>query len=228
MPGRGLVRADLKEKVSPYIIIDRKNHSVIFPMKVLQILAVFLLLIFLSACGVKQPKLQKLAPLPEGNICRVAVLPFINDTEYKEGERIFYRVLIAELVRGGNFLVAQEGDVRNIYRQLKIYPNEELDIEELRIIANRLDVQLLVSGNIIEMSGMMVGNRLSIPKFSVKIDVLSETGGFLWSTYHRRTGDDSRKILHFGVINTATELVRMVVQDIIEVWFDEGLKKCSD
>lgn len=140
---------------------------------------------------------------------------------------MFYRVFIAELIRAGNFLVSQEGDVRDVYRQFKIYPNQELDIEKIRIMANRLDVQLIFSGSIVEMVGGDQ-SRGTEPVVAVNIHIMRDTGEFLWATYHRKAGADARKFMHFGVVNTATELARMVAEEIVTMWFQEGLAKCTD
>lgn len=190
-------------------------------------MVVFLTLLLLPGCSSKKPRVDKLASMPAEKICRVAVLPFINDSDYKGGERLFYRVFVAELVRAGKFLVSQEGDVREIYRQMHMFPNQPLDLEKVRILANRLDVQLVIAGSVIEMSDGK-GSGSSLPKITVSMRILNDYGEFIWSTYHRRTGDDSRKFMHFGVINTTTELARRVVEDIVEAWLEEGFKRCID
>jgi len=60
---------------------------------------------------------QQMAPLPAGRICSVAVLPFVNQSDYRQGGMIVYRVFQAELARAGAFAIRPEGDVRKVLRQ---------------------------------------------------------------------------------------------------------------
>jgi len=166
--------------------------------------------------------------LPQDTICRVAVLPFINNSEYNEGDLIAYRIFSSELVRTGKFQLAQEGDVRRIYQQLLLFPNQLPRLEQLRIIADRLDAQILITGTIVEMSEKNTGNNVN-PTLTLNLQILdAESGRTLWLTHHKQEGKQYRKVMHFGLINTITGLVRIVSDEILELWYANGLKKCTD
>lgn len=184
-----------------------------------------------TSCAFKTPPtVLKLAPLPEdGNICRVAVLPFANQTEYNQADDIFGRVFVTELINSGNYQVAQEGDVRKFFQQMQVLPGQLPHVEQMRGLADRLGVQIIVAGAVVEMQDKtMYGRRLD-PTLAVIIRIIEGSSGrTLWTTYNRREGRQYRKIMHFGLVNTATELAKRVSAEIAEAWLEEGLRKCSD
>ena len=192
---------------------------------VFAIIAIFPLC-FVSGCGSKQPVLHKMAPLLLDEYCKIAVLPFVNETNFSNGDIILQKVFVAELIKNGEYLVSQEGDIRKLFQQIKIFPGHSPDYEQLRIIADRLNVQLIITGQINEMNENELGRGVN-PSIGVLLHIYdANTGSCLWSTYHRRDGEQYRKILHFGKINSITSLAQAMSQEVINKWFAEGLKKC--
>jgi hypothetical protein len=183
----------------------------------------------LSGCGLPAPNLQQLAPIAQENICRMAILPFNNETSYGQGDIVIYRVFAAELSHMGNFMIVPEGDVHKVLHQMHIVPGRDLNIEQLRIVADRLQAQLLISANIIEMDEEVNAGGTN-PRLAVIFRIIDpESGRVLWVTYHRREGAQYRKIMHFGVVNTVTELVRRVSHEVVDYWFQVGgLPQCGE
>jgi len=189
------------------------------------------LFLSLAGCGLRsRPMVMKQAPLPdEGNVCRVAVLPFSNQCGYPLADTVFYRIFVAELLESGNYLVSQEGDVRKIYRQMKVIIGRTPDIEQIRALAGRLGVQMVISGSVLEMRDKTEYGRKLEPSIAVVVRILdAESGRTLWTTFVRREGGDYRKVMHFGVINTVSALAKRVSKEILEAWFEEGLHRCSE
>jgi hypothetical protein len=189
----------------------------------------FLLLLECSACtSYQSPPAARNGHAECGPVCRVAFLPFVNSSRFEQGNVIVQRILGAELTRVGGAEVASEGDVRNIYRELRIFPNQLPDIEQIKVIGSRLDVQIIVSGRITEMEEKMGDNYVN-PVLGVILQVYDgKSGQSLWTTYHRKEGSDYRKIMHFGLVNTVTQLSRIMADEIIEQWFAEGMKRCAE
>ncbi len=188
-------------------------------------------IVLLASCSFRaRPGIMKMASLPDGGkICRVAVLPFSNQTRYPLADTIFYRVFVAELLESGSYLVSQEGDVRKIYRQMRVLVGQTPDVEQVRSLAGRLGAQLVITGTVVEMRDKTKYGRKLDPTMGVIVRILDgETGRTLWTTFVRREGKDYRKIMHFGVINTVSALAKRVSQEILAVWFKEGLQKCSE
>lgn len=196
-------------------------------------LKIFGLLIFVVAfgasCSQKDPKIVQLAPLPE-SICRIAVMPSINKTEYRDGDVLFYRVFTSELSRDTEFDLVQEGDIRKVFRQIGLSPGLQLpDYDQLRIIGDHIKSDILLSSVILQMQEVSLKGE-NIPFMTVKVDILdSKTGKTLWSIYHMGDGTQYRKAMHFGVITTITQLSRQISEEIIVKLHSEGLTgKCIE
>jgi TolB-like protein len=197
---------------------------------ILRILVLTFLLGGMASCSLREPPaVLKLAELPDGgNICRIAILPFINQSEYSQADDIFGRVFASELINAGNYQVAQEGDVRRFFKQLQILPNQLPNIEQLRALADRLEAQIVISGVIVEMRDKNKYDRRLDPAVTVILRIIEgDSGRTLWATYHRREGNQYRKTMHFGLVNTVAALAKRVSGEIASSWQKEGLLKCS-
>jgi polysaccharide biosynthesis protein PelC len=187
-----------------------------------------LIALLLSGCGAKLPYHVRMASMPPEPICRVAVLPFENESDYPLANAIVFKVFSAEFQSAGNYLVVQEGDVRKIYQQLRILPGQAPNPEEMQILASRLNAQLLITGNVMEMRENPGENASVNPVLALNIQIRDGRSSVpLWNTYHRRQGTDYRKAMHFGTIHTATGLSQQVSREIINSWFDKGLTQCD-
>lgn len=171
---------------------------------------------------------MQLAALPdEGQICQITVLPFINQTESKTADTLFYRIFTSELLSTGNYLISQEGDVRKILRQMRVFIGQQTSLEQVRSLGGRLGSKIVVSGTIIEMSGNDEQRGRQPVSLAVILRIIeTDSGRTLWSTYHRREAKQYQKFLHFGKINTIAELSKVVSQEIITAWINKGLKIC--
>lgn len=168
-----------------------------------------------------------MVPMLSEDYCRIAVLPFLNESHYKQGDIILQKVFTAELIKAGDYSIAQEGDILKLYQQIKIYSGHSPDYEQLRIIADRLNVQLLITGRIIEMNENLVNLSVN-PELALSVQIFdAKTGTILWTTYHRKNGEQYRTLLHFGKINSITTLAQIMTQEVIEKWISEGFKKCT-
>lgn len=181
-----------------------------------------------QACGTRLPYHQQRGPLPPGPICRVAVLPFVSESDFRLANTIAYKVFLAELNALGTYLVAQEGDVLRTYQQLRIFPAQAPTSEQLGVLGNRLGAQLLITGKVMEM-GENPGERGSpTPVVALRVQIHDgPSGDSLWTTYHRRQGTEYRKTMHFGKIHTVTGLTHQMAREIIQLWREQGLTPCD-
>jgi hypothetical protein len=194
-------------------------------------LVILLFLILGTSCTRQLPAFHALAPLPAEGICRVAVLPFINETHFDDGVIIFHRLFNTELTELDNFQISQEGDIREAFRKERISPGiKRPTIDQLRILGNYLNVQLLIIGYVTEIVEAGGKKGVKDPQITVKLEVMDAfTGQTLWSTYHRRSGSEYTKIMHFGFVSTFTRLSSRMSQEILERWVSEGLiAQCSE
>ncbi len=186
-----------------------------------------IILVLLVGCARQVPVLRKLAPLPAKGVCKVALLPFLNESKYPQGDAIVHKVLLSELVAAGHFQVIQEGDIRDLYHQLLLFPDQMPDPNQLKMIGGRLNSDLFVCGTIQKMSENRVGSEVNteITLFLKLYDGIS--GQLLWTTYHRRTGSEYQQIMHLGRINTVTGLALRMSREIITDWIQQGMTPCA-
>jgi TolB-like protein len=190
-------------------------------------------ILLLTGCTNKSLNFNKLGELPEPKICRLAVLPFTSNEEVIPTWNIStYRIFQAELTEFDNFQLVPEGDVRHAYQQIKLLPHTRgPNFEELQILGNYLNVQYLIAGNILELGGIAEsGQGRENPSLTIQLRLLdASTGNTLWKTYYRGKGDDYRKVMHFGVVNSTTQLVSLMFKEILERWASEGfIAQCID
>ena len=183
-------------------------------------------LLCLSACGPKVPSLHKFASISHEKACRVAVLPFVNETDYPLADLIFYRIFLSELVQTGLFDVAQEGDIREAINDLKIRPGQRSTVEQVNILGDRLGVGVVITGTVVEMSERRTARSLD-PIAAISLDILDAgSGRRLWTTYHRREGRRYRKVMHYGMLNTASSLAGRVSEEVLKLWVEQGFRGC--
>ncbi|ADH85105.1 hypothetical protein [Desulfurivibrio alkaliphilus] len=193
------------------------------------LLLLFLLLLPpITGCGGPRPYSQQLRALPPEPICRVAVLPFANHSDYPLAGAVAHQVFSAQLQQTAGYQVAQEGDVRKAYQQLRIFPGQQPTPEQMRILADRLRVQLLFTGTVVEMRETPGNNAPANPVLELELQIRDGRDAVaLWHTHHRRQGTDYRTAMHFGTVHTVTGLSRQVAREIINLWLKEGLTPCD-
>ena len=116
--------------------------------------------------------------------------------------------------------------MKKVYQQLKLYKGNIPNESQLKVIGNRLDVQLIILGEILRISEVDSGRYVDT-HMTVKATIYeASTGDIMWSSYHRRQGEEYRNIMHYGRVNTITGLSRRMANEIITQWTEEGLNQC--
>jgi hypothetical protein len=191
---------------------------------------VLLAVLLLAGCAGRNevPLQRQMSPLPPQPICRLAVLPFANDSNYLLADAIVSKVFAARLQDAGNYLLAQDGDIQRAYRQLGIMPGTSPNLDQLQIIGGRLNTRLLITGSVLEMREDR-GDHGSVNPFMIFEVAIRDgsSGDVLWTTFHRRQGSEYKKTLHFGSIHTVTGLSQQMADEIISLWFRKGLVPCN-
>lgn len=178
--------------------------------------------------GQELPMHRQVAPLPPGPVCRVAVLPFVNDSDYPLADTLVSKVFMAQFQSSGDHLVVQEGDIAKTYQQLRIMPGEAPSLEQMRIIADRVQAQLLITGIIMKMREERGEHGSANPNIVLDVQIRdARSGEPLWTTFHRRRGTDYQKAMHFGTIHTVSGLSRQMAEEILNLWQEKGLPQCN-
>jgi hypothetical protein len=167
---------------------------------------------------------REFSPLPSNPVCRVAVLPFENDSGFPQAGAIFADTFAAQLNASGDYLLLQQGDILKSFQQLQLLPGVAPSLEEMQIIAHRVDAQVLITGVILEMVESSRGDVKVVVEVEVRDGATGET---LWTTFHRRLGTDYTLTMHLGTIYSVTGLSRQMSEEIINLWLKKGFTQCN-
>jgi len=175
------------------------------------------------------PMHREVSPLSSGTGCRIAVLPFLNDSEYPQGGVLVQKVFAAQLLSSGEHLLTPEGDIVKTYQQLHLLPGATPTLEQLRIVADRVNAPLLLTGIVLEMREKRSEHQTVNPQLTMEVELRdSVSGEILWTTFHRRNGTDYTKTMHFGTLHTVTGLSRQMAEEIINLWYEKGFSQCNE
>lgn len=198
----------------------------------------FLLILLLWVCvgcsplmrlADKVPMHREAAPLPIGSGCRIAVLPFLNDSEFPQGGVLVQKVFASQLLSSGGYQLAPEGDIVKAYQQLRLLPGDSPTLEQMQIIADRVNAPLLLTGIVLEMSEGHSEHKTVNPQLIMEVELRDpDSGEILWTTFHRRKGTDYKKTMHFGTLHTMTGLSRQMAEEIINLWHEKGFSQCNE
>jgi hypothetical protein len=111
---------------------------------------------------------------------------------------------------------------------LRLLPGNAPSLEELRIVSDRVNAQILITGIILEMRESPGEHRTLNPMLVLELEIRDgRSGEVLWTAFHRRQGTDYKKVMHFGTIHTVAGLSRQVAEEIINLWYEKGLTQCN-
>lgn len=172
---------------------------------------------------------REVASIPPESVCRIAVLPFLNDSEFPQGGTLVQKVYAAQLLASGNYGLIPEGDIVKVYQQLHLLPGDSPTLEQFRIIADRINASLLLTGIVFEMREGRGEHNTVNPQLTMEIELRNPTNGeILWTTFHQREGTDYKKTMHFGTLHTVTGLCRQMTEEIINLWHKKGFSQCNE
>ncbi len=186
-----------------------------------------ILVIFtVGGCSIANLPNVQILNCPKNSITKVAVLPFKNNSKFLQGGDLFYKVFSAKLINSHWVDVCPEGDIRAIYRQLEIFPGQQPNLQQLRIIASRLHVEYLILGKVLRMEEKRTRQGEINPIIAVSLQIVNgRTGKVILVTHHYREGESYRKIMHFGMVDTVTKLAAIMSSEIIEQW-ERDINEC--
>jgi len=191
-------------------------------------LVLLCVLLFISACTASGPETRFSSDSFSIGICRVAVLPFVNQAKDNSAGIVAYRVFSSELVSSGLYSVVPEGDVQLFLQRKRLLPGALLDSEIYRELGSELGVDAVIIGRVLDLEAIPSGRDGEIPEVALQTQIINVANGQpLVYTYHRRNGEEYRTFLHFGVVRTKSELLAIVSREIIADWQTKGISHCS-
>ncbi len=168
-------------------------------------------------CSYSQPSIYIRKDYDKSKISKVAVFPFFNHSNVVEASEIVTGAFIGSLVETRKFQVEFPGNVKSFLVSERIVVRTGVDLDTIKLMGKRLEVDAVFLGQIDEYVGAQEGRRSVVPLVSVSSRMVdSRTGKILFMAQQRKTGDDYITVLDFGKIRSVGELTKKVVGEIID------------
>jgi hypothetical protein len=191
---------------------------------------VMVFIFILCGCSASTPD-RTITKIVDGQlkrqVCRVVLLPFVNESKSLALDVQAYRIFLAEIVKSGVFKVVPEGDLEHFLYRNRIPTDAIWDRKLVATLSRQLEVDGALVVYIRE-SNLVQGSYGSKHTFiSLQVELYdTDSGRLLLSSFLRRKGADYTKVLHFGVVDTVSGLLQHMAREIIEIWQEEDVSGC--
>ncbi len=194
----------------------------------LRIFCMLLLMMFIWSCSPPRRTITKVAGKTlEVKVCRVVLLPFVNESRSPQLSTQAYRIFLSEIVQSKLFQIEPEGDLRHFLYRNRVRTDTIWNNQLYALLAQQLGVDAVIVAYIRD-SNLVAGASGSRNAFvSLQVELHeAHSGRLLLSSFLRRTGDDYAKVLHFGVVDTVSGLLQRMFLEIISEWQEKGVSGC--
>jgi hypothetical protein len=184
--------------------------------------------VYLTGCA-PQPDSVYTVPKPQARLCRVALLPLLNESEDSTATALCYRTMLTELIAAPEVQISNPTDMQNILRRREIFPSSiyAAPPHVLQDIAAELDVDGYLRVKILAYEQRNVGRSGEVPHIALQLELLQTDGSLVSQLFHARSGDEYRSLMHYGVIRTYTGLLARMMKEIIQQWDQQGQIGCD-
>ena len=146
----------------------------------------------------------------------VAVLPFENLSERRGAGRIVGDIFTSALVRSRFYEIVEPGTVTEALRAIGVVPYGNIDLETLAALRERLKVDAIILGTVLEYSEGLKRGAVTSPEVVFDARMLdAEDGIIVWFAERVRNGDDTRIAMHFGTIRAMVPLVSSAANELL-------------
>ena len=145
----------------------------------------------------------------------VAVLPFRNESTRRNAGEILALHFVRELVKTGNIEVVEPGEVRQVLLRSRTIMEGGLSLPQADILRADLDVDMVLTGIVMEYQDPTGGGGNPKVEFSVRIFDM-KTRQIVWSSSSYNEGDDGVFFFNLGKVNTAHGMASGMVRSVVE------------
>lgn len=143
----------------------------------------------------------------------VAVAPFFNRSERKNAGEVMTLHFIQDLEKSGNFDVVEPGLIRKAFLASRIIMDEGISLPEANVLFTALDVDLVLSGKVLDYQDFQGGYGTPKVNFSVQL-IERKSQQVVWSSVSYREGDEGVYFFDWGRVNTAHALASRMVHSV--------------
>lgn len=144
----------------------------------------------------------------------VAVLPFRNESTRRNAGEILALHFLRELLKTGNIEVVEPGVVRQVLLRSRTIMEGGLSLPQADILRATLDVDLVLTGIVMEYQDYVGGWGNPKVEFSMRVFDM-KTRQIIWSSSSYNEGDDGVFFFNLGKVNTAQGLASGMVRSVV-------------
>lgn len=183
---------------------------------------------FITGCA-PGPDSVYTVPKPQTRLCRVALLPLLNESEDTSATSLCYRTMLTGLIAAPEVQISNPTDMKNILRRREIFPSTiyAAPPHVLKDIGAELSVDGYLRVKILAYEQRNVGRSGKVPHIALQLELLQMDGSLVSQLFHARSGDEYRSLMHYGVIRTYTGLLSRMMEEIIQRWDEQGQIGCD-
>jgi hypothetical protein len=165
-----------------------------------------------AGCAGKAPRP---AVAPAGPLPRIAILPFDNLANEGGAGDTMTLVFFTAVGAQGRYEPVEAGIVATVLDSMRIRLTTTLSAEQMRALGQRLDVQRILVGSVLE-SGSVRTDDGDVPTVGVAVKLLDpETGRVLWTRMGFRTGADKETVFGWGRERSRPKLSAQLAEELL-------------
>jgi TolB-like protein len=154
--------------------------------------------------------------LPPGKeTVSVAILPFRNDSTRRNAGEILALHFTRELSKTGKIKVVEPGEVRQALLKSRTIMEGGLSLPQADILRDALDVDLVITGIVMEYQDSFGGWASPKVEFSTRVFDM-KTRQISWSSSSYNQGDDGVYFFNLGKVTTAHEVASGMVRSVVD------------
>jgi TolB-like protein len=153
-------------------------------------------------------------PVDIGTARRIAVMPFQNNSNFRNAGVIAMYMFIIELLKNDNFEPIEYGNIRNTIISLKIRNRGDLDHSKISALSERLGARGIVVGVVDSFSNGETDS--SHPKVAITARLLDgRNNKIIWYNSHELSGEENIIALDWGRIRSVHGVAKQVVSGLV-------------
>lgn len=183
------------------------------------------LVVILFQCSCSIAPLTTTVPLENHvKIQNIAILPFtgVDNQPYLE---VMATRVGQTILHNYGFNITNEGDIRLYLQRKQLFISQLMNTGDTPVyaeLAKEHHIDAFVIGKFISVEYEKIqGDTLPVICLELRLHE-AKTGRLLASSFLKRHGEEYRTALRFGVVRTSTELIQIILTEIIEDWHTKG------
>ena len=161
-----------------------------------------------------RPKLSYRSPGLTKGAGRIAVIPFANRSQRKNAGEILAGHFARELARKGEMTVVEPGVVRQKLLAYRVILDEGLSLANADVIFQVLDVDLILTGDVMEYEDYE--GSVGVPQVDFSARLFDRAGKkIVWASHSHNGGDDKVYFFEMGKCRTAHGLAAQMVRGAV-------------